>query len=108
MQRQLLSRIFNGMENASDSAVRPARTGFLSSGRTVPQQEALSLEKKSGWLRVFLVFFIFSFSGCIRLTGSAGYYKQGSADEEPKSKTYSFDTQDLVDPNRPKGNIVIQ
>jgi hypothetical protein len=52
-----------------------------------------------------LLIFAFLFSGCIRLTGSAGYWKKGSEDEAPKSKTVGFDTQDLVDPDRPKGNI---
>ena len=43
------------------------------------------------------------FSGCIRL--SAGYWHKGAEDEEVKSKSVTLDTQDLVDPNRPKGNI---
>jgi hypothetical protein len=46
-------------------------------------------------------------SGCIRLAGSAGYYKQGTEDKEPVSKSVGFDTQDLIDPDRPKGNITV-
>ena len=45
------------------------------------------------------------FSGCIHLTGTAGYWKQGASDETPKTKQVHFDSNDLVSPNRPKGDI---
>ena len=55
-----------------------------------------------------LVFCLWSLvSSCIRLVGTAGYTHQGSVDESPKTKSVSFDTQDVVQPNRAKGNITI-
>ena len=53
-----------------------------------------------------LVFSLWScFSGCIRLTGTAGYWKQGPQDEAPKVKQISLDTQKLVQPNTAPGDI---
>lgn len=37
-------------------------------------------------------------SGCVRLTGGAGVWKQGVDDEEPVSHSASFDTDRLVRP----------
>ena len=65
---------------------------------------------RGGGMRRFLSFFILVilfFSGCIRLTGTAGYWKKGSEDESPKSKQVSFDTQDIVQPDRTKGSITV-
>ena len=45
-------------------------------------------------------------SGCIRLTGNAGYWKKGAEDEEAVYHGTGFDTNDLV-PNQPKGNITV-
>lgn len=44
-------------------------------------------------------------SGCIRLAGTAGYWKQGPNEEAPQAKQVHFDSNDLVYPDRPKGNI---
>ena len=41
------------------------------------------------------IFFIL-LSGCVRITGNAGYWHQGPNDEAPKSKQAGFDTNDLV------------
>lgn len=46
-------------------------------------------------LAILLIFVLLA-SGCIRLAGSAGYYKQGKDDEAPVSKSVGFDTQELV------------
>jgi hypothetical protein len=43
-------------------------------------------------------------SACIRLSGSAGYWKQGENDEVPKSKSVGFDTANL-DPDYAPGSI---
>ena len=43
-------------------------------------------------------------SGCIRLSGSAGYWKKGADDEVPKSKSVGFDTANL-NPNYAPGDI---
>lgn len=40
------------------------------------------------------------FSGCVRLTGGAGVWKQGADDEEPVSHSASFDTDRLVRPSQ--------
>ncbi len=57
---------------------------------------------------LFLILsFLISFTGCIRLSGSAGYWHQGPNDEVPKTKQVGFDTQDIVAPDRPKGNITM-
>lgn len=45
-------------------------------------------------------------SGCIRLTGNAGYWKKGAEDEQAAYHGAGFDTNDLV-PNQPKGNITV-
>ena len=51
-------------------------------------------------------FFLFTcLSGCIRLTGTAGYWKKNADDEEVKSKSVTLDSDDLVYPNHSKGNI---
>lgn len=47
------------------------------------------------------------FSSCIRLTGSAGYWKQNENDEAPQGKQIGFDSDDLVYPNRAKGDITL-
>lgn len=44
-------------------------------------------------------------SGCIRLTGTAGYWKKGAQDEVSQGKSVTLDSQDLLYPNRAKGNI---
>lgn len=46
------------------------------------------------------------FFGCIRLQGSAGYYKKGPEDESPKARQVGFDTQKLI-PNRTPGSITM-
>lgn len=46
-------------------------------------------------------------SGCIRVKAGAGYAYQGKEDEVPQTKSVGFDTQDIVDPDRPKGNITV-
>lgn len=47
------------------------------------------------------------FTGCIRFKAGAGYTYQEKDDETPKTKSVGFDTQDIVDPDRPKGNITV-
>ncbi len=47
---------------------------------------------------------VLSFSGCIRLTGGAGVWKQGAEDEEPTSHEVGFDTQQIV-PQKNQANI---
>ena len=45
------------------------------------------------------------FSGCIRLTGGAGYWHKGPEDEQPKVKQVGFDTNDYVPGAPAPGNI---
>lgn len=47
---------------------------------------------------------VLSESGCIRLTGGAGYTKY-QADKEPETKSVGFDTNNIVNPNQAKGSI---
>ncbi len=44
------------------------------------------------------------FSGCIRLTGGAGVWKQGPEDEEPVTHQVGFDTQQIL-PKKNHANI---
>lgn len=53
---------------------------------------------------VLIAVFLLS-AGCIRLTGSAGYWHQGPSDETPQGKSVTLDTNDVVYPNRAKGSI---
>ena len=46
------------------------------------------------------------FSGCIRLHGSAGYYKKGPEDESPQVHQVGFDTQKRV-PGHTPGSITV-
>ena len=62
-------------------------------------------------IRVFYFFGLGSLiccllSGCIRFTGSAGYWHQGAEDEAPKGKQVGFDTQKMV-PGYTPGNIEV-
>jgi hypothetical protein len=45
---------------------------------------------------LFYLFMLCAFQGCIRLTGSAGYWHQGANDAAPKSKQVGFDTNNYV------------
>ena len=58
---------------------------------------------------ILIVFLLMGFvlSGCIRLTGSAGYTKFGGAEGTPKTKQVGFDTNDILYPNQAKGSIDI-
>ncbi len=47
------------------------------------------------------------FSGCIRLTGNAGYWKKGADEEQASYHGAGFDTNDLVPSQNPKGNITV-
>jgi len=55
----------------------------------------------------FVIFFLILtlLSGCIRLTGNAGYWKQGAEDEAPKVRSAGFDSADFVPGSPPPGNI---
>ncbi len=63
--------------------------------------------KKPRFLLLAVCFFSCAafFSGCIRLTGTAGYWHQGKDDEQPQGKSVTLDTNDVVYPNRAKGSI---
>ena len=50
---------------------------------------------------------VFVFSGCIRLTGTAGYWHKDEDGEAAKGKSVTLDTNDLVNPDRTKGNIAV-
>lgn len=54
---------------------------------------------------VSLALFIFLFSGCIRLTGNAGYWKKDAETEEYQGKSVNLDSDDLIYPDRAKGSI---
>ena len=45
-------------------------------------------------------------SGCIRLTGNAGYWKQGAEDEASEAKSVGFDTQKMM-PGYTPGDIQV-
>ena len=51
-----------------------------------------------------LVCCLWSLSGCIRLSGSAGFWHQGKENEAPKAKSVGFDTASL-NPNDAPGDI---
>lgn len=53
---------------------------------------------------VVLALMIFSFAGCVRLAGGAGYWHTDS-EGEVKSKQMGFDTQNLVSGDRAPGSI---
>ena len=59
----------------------------------------------SFYLCLFVLAFCFFSCGCIRLVGKAGYSYQGPHDKVPKTKQAGFDTQNIVQPDRPRGNI---
>jgi len=44
-------------------------------------------------------------SGCVRMTGGAGYWKQGPDDAEPQSKYAGFDTQKMIPQDKSQGSI---
>ena len=71
------------------------------------KQEKYSEKKEKGQCFYLLIFtFTLLFlSGCIRLTGNAGYWHQGPNDEQPKSKQVGFDTNDYVPGTPAPGNI---
>ena len=57
--------------------------------------------KKRSKIYFLIVFYLlpssfFLFSGCVRLTGGAGVWKQGTEDAVPTSHEVGFDTQQLV------------
>lgn len=45
--------------------------------------------------------------GCVRLTGSAGYWSQGAGDEAPKGKSVGFDTNNFVPGAPAPGSIEV-
>lgn len=51
---------------------------------------------------LFLAVFL---SGCIRLTGNAGYWKKNAETDEYEGKSVNLDSDDLIHPNRAKGSI---
>ena len=50
---------------------------------------------------------LFALTGCIRVSGGAGYWHQGAEDEAPTVKQVGFDTDDVVHPNKTPGSIEI-
>ena len=57
-------------------------------------------------VRVGILFFLLTcLSGCIRLTGTAAYWKKNADDEAPQGKSVTLDSDDLVYPARAKGSI---
>ncbi len=64
-------------------------------------------EKNLCSLLFIALFLSLCFTGCIRFKAGAGYSYQGKDDETPTTKSVGFDTQDIVDPDRPKGNITV-
>lgn len=46
-------------------------------------------------------------SGCIRVSGTAGYYGKGAEGEAPKAKQVGFDTQNVVNKFKTPGTIEI-
>jgi len=49
----------------------------------------------------------FGLTGCVRVSGGAGYWHKGAEDEAPTVKQVGFDTDDLVHPNKTPGSIEI-
>ena len=47
---------------------------------------------------------VFVLSGCLRLTGGAGVWKQGAGEEGPTTHQVGFDTQQIVS-QKNKANI---
>ncbi len=62
--------------------------------------------KKDALKLISSALLVLFFSGCIRLTGNAGYWKKGADEEQASYHGAGFDTNDLV-PNNPKGNITM-
>lgn len=50
-------------------------------------------------LAIVLGMMIF-FSGCLRLSANAGYWRQGADEDEPSGKQIGFDTQHLISSSR--------
>lgn len=89
----------------------------------LPLEKIPTLFSKGGWIFPYAVFTLFCimlampvkpaallllvvlFPGCIRLTGTAGYWKKSANEEAPTGKSVTLDSDDLVYPNRTKGNI---
>jgi hypothetical protein len=66
---------------------------------------AKKIRSRTFYSLVIIFFLITStLSGCIRLTGKAGYWHKGKEDEYAKSKQVGFDTQKFV-PGSTPGNI---
>ena len=72
-----------------------AYAGFLGLRSVV--LESKKLKPKSSML--FLILLLALLQGCIRLAGSAGYWKQGADDEEPEVHQTGFDSQNLLSSN---------
>jgi hypothetical protein len=53
---------------------------------------------------LLFLFILFS-SGCIRVSGGAGYWHKSPDEEETKSKQIGFDTDNVVHPNKTPGSI---
>lgn len=51
---------------------------------------------KNSALLLLIVLGLAGFSGCIRIAGSAGYWKKTAGEEAPEYNGASFDTQRLV------------
>lgn len=58
-------------------------------------------------LAVGVLLVLFAFSGCIRISGGAGYWKQGAEDPSAQVKQVGFDTQGLIPGAAPSGRIEI-
>jgi hypothetical protein len=52
---------------------------------------------------LFLFLSLFLYSGCIRLVGKAGYYKE--TPEETKESVVGFDTAKIMEDKQTKGSI---
>lgn len=52
-----------------------------------------------------LILLMLIFSGCVRLTGKAGYWKQGPEDAEPQVKQAGFDTANLTGQLPPEAGV---
>ncbi len=61
--------------------------------------------------KIVFSFYLFSvlclLSSCVRLTGTAGYWKKSADDEEIQGKSVKLDSDDLLYPNRAKGSITV-
>ena len=62
---------------------------------------------RNTFARISFVLLLLGISGCIRLMGTAGYSYQGKEDDSSHSKQVTLDTEDIVNPNRAKGNIEV-